>query len=105
MLIGFLSTLFVFVCVVIILLILVQKGKGSMGMGGLGGGTQMLFGGTGGQDLFQKATWALGLLFIFGSLILALAKSSTYSGSTYLDRYQAPVTSTHAPQTQTEQPD
>lgn len=75
MLYGFLVTLYVFVCIFLVLIILVQKGKGSTGLGGLGGGTQMLFGGSGGQDIFQKITWVLGAIFIFGSLILALMRS------------------------------
>ena len=56
MLFGFLITLFVIVCALLILLILVQKGKSSTGLGGLGGGSQMLFGGSGGQDIFQSIT-------------------------------------------------
>ncbi len=47
-----------------------------MGLGGLGGGAQMLFGGSGGQDLFQKVTWVMVALFMFGSLVLSLMKSS-----------------------------
>lgn len=46
-----------------------------MGIGSIGGGNQMLFGGSGGQDVFQKATWILGSLFMAGSLVLALMKS------------------------------
>ena len=44
--------------------------RGNIGLGTMGGGTQMLFGGSGGQDLFQKITWALGALFMGGSLAL-----------------------------------
>ena len=47
-----------------------------MGLGGLGGGTQMLFGGSGGQDIFQKLTWALTAFFLFGSLALSIIKTS-----------------------------
>lgn len=74
MLYGLLVTLYAFACAFLILIILVQKGKGSMGIGGIGGGTQMLFGGGGGQDIFQKITWGLGFIFMFGSLILAFMK-------------------------------
>lgn len=56
------------------LLIMVQKGKSSMGLGSLGGGAQMLFGGSGGQDIFQKITWVLGTIFMVSSLLLALMK-------------------------------
>ena len=78
MLYEILITLFVFVCFLLILLILIQQGKGSMGLSNLGGGGQMLFGGSGGQDIFQKATWTLGAFFMLGSLVLALMKASYY---------------------------
>ncbi len=81
MLYGFLVTLFVCTCFLLMLIILIQKGKGSMGIGGLGGGTQLLFGGSGGQELFQKITWILGALFLGGSLILALMKTSQRIGA------------------------
>jgi preprotein translocase subunit SecG len=35
----------------------------------------MLFGGSGGQEFFERITWALGAIFIFGSLGLAVLKS------------------------------
>lgn len=47
-----------------------------MGLGAFGGGTQMLFGGSGGQDIFQKITWGLGAIFLAGSLVLSLMKSN-----------------------------
>lgn len=75
----------------LIFLILIQKGKGSMGLGNLGGGAQMLFGGSGGQDIFQKATWLLGTIFIFGSLGLALMKTSQYQSSRYIDSLKKPI--------------
>jgi preprotein translocase subunit SecG len=71
--------LFTLLCIFLVLIILVQKGKSSMGLGSLGGGTQMLFGGSGGQDLFQKVTWAMGALFMFSSLALAIIKRPTSS--------------------------
>lgn len=104
-------TLFGFLCVVLILLILVQKGKSSMGLGSLGGGSQLLFGGSGGQDLFQKTTWALGTIFMVASLVLAMVKrpsSSELLGT--LAKTQAPqmpvvpqVPATQAPTEQTPQ--
>src|SRR5689334_1678540 len=75
MLQGLLSFFFSFSCIILILLILVQKGKGSIGIGTLGGGSQMLFGSSGGQDLFQKITWVLGAILIGGSLDLSIMKS------------------------------
>jgi protein translocase SecG subunit len=90
MIIGLLTTIFVINCFLLIPLILMQKGKGSMGIGGIGGGTQMLFGGSGGQDLFQKLTWILGAFFMFGSLALAIIKTPN-SRTSYLNRYQGIV--------------
>ncbi len=75
MLFGILASIFVILSVVLILLILLQKGKGSLGLGTMGGGTQMLFGGSGGQDLFQKTTWVLLAIIMAGSLSLSLMKS------------------------------
>lgn len=77
MLYGILIFLFSVVSLFLIILILVQKGKSSMGIGNLGGSTQLLFGGSGGQDLFQKLTWALGGIFMLGSLLLAHLKEES----------------------------
>ncbi len=74
MIYGLLITLFVLVCFFLVLIILVQKGKSSMGIGAMGGGSQLLFGGSGGQNLFQKTTWTLGTLFMVGSLLITLIK-------------------------------
>jgi preprotein translocase subunit SecG len=75
MLYGLLVTGYVIVCILLILLILLQKGKGSSGFGGMASSTQMIFGGSGGQDVFQKATWFLGFLFMLGSLSLSMIKT------------------------------
>jgi preprotein translocase subunit SecG len=76
MLYGLLLTVFIILGVFIILFVLVQQSKGSLGIGSMGGETQMLFGGSGGQNFFQKATWIMGGLFMLLSLVLALMKSS-----------------------------
>jgi len=86
MLYGFLLTLFILASLLLILVILIQQGKSSMGLGNLGGGAQMLFGGSGGQDIFQKMTWVLGTIFIFGSLILSLMKTHHGRELRYLAR-------------------
>lgn len=82
MLYEILVALFIFLCFFLMVLILVQKSKGSIGIGNLGGSMQMLFGGSGGQSLFQKATWVVGALFMGLSLILAIMK--TRGGATHL---------------------
>lgn len=77
MLFQLLVALFVFICFMLIFIILLQKSKSSMGLGSFGGSSQMLFGGSGGQDLFQKITWFLIAIFMSGSLVLTLMKSSS----------------------------
>jgi len=61
-----------------------QKGKGGMGLGSMGGGAQMIFGGSGGQDIFQKTTWVLGIIFMSGALMLTLMKSAEHKKFRYL---------------------
>ena len=75
MLVGLLTVLFVIASLFLGLFVLIQQGKGDMGMGALSGSTQMLFGGSGGQTFFEKATWALGLIFMFGAIGLSMLKS------------------------------
>ena len=100
MLYGFLLTLYILNSVLLIFIILLQKTKSSMGLGGFGGGSQMFFGGSGGQDYFQKATWVMGFIFMFSSLGLSLMKSQQSRTLSYT----APVATTlpQAPATQTE---
>jgi preprotein translocase subunit SecG len=100
MLYGFLLTLFVLLCFFMIALILIQKSKGSLGIGSLGGSAQMLFGATGGQDLFQKITWICGGLFMAGSLVLALMKSTSLHTSRYLSSKPKVVVQQELPMTE-----
>lgn len=80
MLYGFLCTFYSLACVFLIFLVLLQKSKSSLGIGSISGSNQLLFGGSGGQDIFQKTTWILGGILLFGSLGLALLRSATYEG-------------------------
>ena len=93
MLFGLCAFLFVLASLFVILLILMQKGKGGMGLGSLGGSNQMLFGSSGGQDLFQKVTWILGAILIAGSLGLAIWKAKQVGVSTSMlhSRTQQPT--------------
>ena len=97
---GFLTTLFIIICVILIFIILLQKGKGGTGLfSNMGNANVKLFGGSGGQDIFQKATWVLGFLFLAGSLVLALMRnSSTMQTSRILDEQVAiPIQTETAP--------
>jgi preprotein translocase subunit SecG len=71
---SLLIVLYGLMCCLIVLLVLIQKGKGNMGLGSMGGGNQMLFGSSGGQDIFQKTTWILCALLLIGSLSLSVLK-------------------------------
>lgn len=87
MLFGFLLTLYTLNCLILVLVILIQQGKGGLGIGSIGGSSQMLFGGSGGQDLFQKATWVLGTVYMLGSLLLAVMRTQELRTSSYLKEF------------------
>ena len=46
-----------------------------MGLGNMGGANQMLFGSSGGQDIFQKTTWILCAILLISAVFLSLAKA------------------------------
>jgi len=77
MLYELLLTLFVIIGIFLVLIVLIQQSKSSLGLGSMGQ-TQMLFGGSGGQTLFQKVTWGMGFTFMLLSFALALMNSSVY---------------------------
>lgn len=87
--VGFLTTLFVILSVILASIVLLQQGKGDLGMGSLGNSGQLLFGGSGGQEFFERLTWVLGALFILGALGLSIVRSN-YTGSR-VKNYQAPL--------------
>ena len=94
--ISFLTFLYVFLCLLIVLMVLIQRGKSSMGLGNMGGGNQLLFGSSGGQDIFQKVTWVMCLLLLLGSLTLGVLKAK-YRGSSISFVKEAPAAT--APET------
>lgn len=95
MLFGFLLTLYIINCVLLVFIILLQRSKGGMGLGAIGGGTQMLFGGSGGQEVFQKVTWVMAGIFMFGSLGLAILKTQHIQHSSlFRGKSRAPLAQT-----------
>ncbi len=96
MLYGILLGFYVFACLILALLVMIQKSKSSLGLGNIGGATQTLFGGSGGQDLFQKITWALGAVFMLGALVLGYMKSNQVSESKYIANIK-PIVAQEAP--------
>ena len=98
MLYGLIVTLFIINAFVLIILVLIQKTKSSMGLGSMGGGSQLLFGGSSGQDFLQKTTWALGFSLMFLVFVGAIVRSRETQTSRYISA--AP---TQTQQTQSEQ--
>lgn len=84
MLYGILLAIFIVICLFLILFILIQGGKGSLPLESAG--TQMLFGGSGGQDILQKITWWLGSFFMVLALVLSLMKMTHRSSHSSLSR-------------------
>ena len=96
MLHGLLVTFFIIIAFLLSLLVLIQQSKGNMGLGAIGGGAQMLFGGSGGQDIFQKTTWVLGALFMVLSLFLSINRAHSLEHSGYIKRNATAVATTPA---------
>lgn len=82
LLISVLTVMFVIICVLLILVILLQSDK-SAGMGILGGAGQSTFGSST-ADIITKATTAMVVFFMVGSLGLAILESKR--GSSLRDK-------------------
>lgn len=102
-------TLFIILCIFLAIFVLIQQGKGDLGLGSMGG-NQMLFGGSGGQNFFERATWIMGGLFIMGALGLTVLRSKEERSSALegvaVKRQQvqrAPVQPTEEPAQETSQ--
>lgn len=98
----FLFVLFLILSFFLALFVLIQQGKGDLGASALSG-SQMLFGGSGGQNFFERATWIMGLMFMVGALGLAVLKSKENTAS-ILDGAVAPRTAQHALPSKATQP-
>lgn len=84
--------LFYLFCFVFIGLILLQQSKGDVGfMGGSQSAfTQQVFGGSGGLEVFEKITWAMGAIFFLSCLMITYYQSKD-SMVSVLDRYKETV--------------
>lgn len=74
-----------------------------MGLGNFGGSNLALFGGSGGQNIFQKITWGLGAIFMAGSLVLAILKTQYERGSRYMSAYSTAAQTHQLPAQQTQE--
>ena len=92
--VALIMTLFIILSALLVLIILVQPGKGDMGLGSIGRGGQQFFGGSGGQDFFEKTTWIMGALFMVGALGLSILRSD---GGSRIAKYRVEQTEATAP--------
>ena len=74
MLYEFLVFIFCFVTILLILIVLMQKSHGGFWSGPASSDSTIIFGGSGGQDILQKITWVLGIIFIFLGFFLSIYK-------------------------------
>lgn len=102
MLYGLFVAVYLLISLFMLLVIMLQKGRG--GIGALGGAqaSQVLFGGAGGQEILERATWICGALLMVLSLTLALVKARDAGMSRYLTDTPALVSS---PQSTSEESD
>ncbi len=79
----------VFTCVILVLVVLLQAGKdGGLGTMG-GGGSQTVFGSSGGANFFTKFTTGTAIVFMATSIALTLTKSGN-KRSVFDPAHQAP---------------
>ena len=81
----------VVVCIALIMIVLLQTGKGAdMGAAFGGGGSQTLFGSTGGTTFLTKVTTAVAVIFMLTCLSLAYMSTNQQPKSIVADK-PAPV--------------
>jgi preprotein translocase subunit SecG len=92
---AILVTIHVIVCVALIMIVLLQTGKGAdMGAAFGSGGSNTLFGTTGGTSFLSKATTAAAIIFMLTSLCLAYVSSDRRGSSIMKDAGKAEVEQT-----------
>lgn len=85
-------TIHVIVCVILIMVVLLQTGKGAdIGAAFGAGGSQTLFGASGGATVLSKATTVAAIIFMLTSLTLAYMGSQK-SALSIVEETPAPVT-------------
>jgi preprotein translocase subunit SecG len=86
----FLTFLHILVCVALIAIVLLQSGKGAeMGASFGTGGSQSVFGASGGNTFMSKMTTGAAIIFMLTSLTLAYQSSNT-AGSSLMSSKAAP---------------
>ncbi|HRK01438.1 MAG TPA: preprotein translocase subunit SecG [Oligoflexia bacterium] len=94
----FLIIFHVITCIVLVFVVLIQAGKEG-GLGAMSGGSQTVFGSSGGANFFTKFTAVTAALFMATSITLTVIKSgkktSVFDGS----ESSAPIETTTSPAT------
>ncbi len=92
MLVILANIFFVLLCVLMLTTILIQQSKGEIGFGAAPSkGTQLVFGGSGGQEFFEKTTWFLAVIFLTSCVGFAYYQSKEQSRS-ILESHQQVIT-------------
>lgn len=93
MIVALANTFFVITCMLMAASILIQQSRGEIGFGAVPSkGTQIVFGGSGGQEFFEKITWALGIIFLSACIAMSYFQSKEQSRS-ILESYQQVISS------------
>lgn len=95
-----LTIVHVIVCLFLIIVVLLQSGKAADLAGAFGGmGSQTAFGPRGAATILSKATTVAAILFMAGSLSLAIlhTREGASAGSTVLEKTAPPKTAAPAP--------
>lgn len=95
-----LITLHILVCIALIVVVLLQAGKGAeMGVSFGGGGSNTVFGASGGRDFMSKLTAAAAIIFMLTSLTLAYFYGQPGSSSVMPETKAAAITAPAATET------
>lgn len=93
--ITFITVVHIFTVVLLVVAVLLQSGKGAEISATFGGSSQTVFGSSGGQNFFQKLTYALAGIFMCTSLVLTILPSKLKRS--VLDGYTPPAAPASAP--------
>ena len=76
------NVFFVIICTLMLIVIMIQQSRGEIGFGAAPSkGTQLVFGGSGGQEFFERTTWTLGFIFVISCLTMSYFQSKEQSRS------------------------
>ena len=83
MLYEILLFIFALITILMIFLVSIQKSQGGFFSGQGNNDSSIVFGGSGGMEIFQKITWILGILLMTGTLFLSIYKTKKSTKSAY----------------------